>query len=107
MSDEIDLLKGMLKNNYKQNEIIISLLGRISFHSNTIQEIVTKNKKKPKKYIDGYNACNGENNVSQIAKIVGVTDGTISPILSDWEEIKIIYEVEREGGKYYKKLFPI
>jgi DNA-binding MarR family transcriptional regulator len=45
--------------------------------------------------------------VSEIATIIGVTPGTLSPILSEWEELGIIYEVERPNGKFYKKIFPI
>lgn len=91
----------------KQNEIIISLLGRIAFTKEDIREIVTRRKKNPDKYIEGYNACNANHRVSEIADIVGVKQQTLSPILQEWEEIGIIYEVEKPNGKFYKKLFPI
>lgn len=93
----------------KQNEIIISLLGRLAFSPDQVREIVVSNKKENLRqgYIDGYNALNGEKSLSKIASIVGVASGTLSPILRDWEELGIIYEVEKPGGKFYKKLFPI
>jgi len=91
----------------RQNEVIISLLGRLAFKPEDVRTIVEKKKRNPQNYVNGYNACNGENSVNELANIVGVTQGTLSPILSDWEEIGIIYEVEKAGGKFYKKLFPI
>jgi DNA-binding MarR family transcriptional regulator len=63
--------------------------------------------KTPEKYLEGYNACDGEHSVSEIASIVGVTKGTLSPILADWEATGIIYEIDKAGGKFYKKLFPV
>jgi DNA-binding MarR family transcriptional regulator len=93
----------------RQNEVIISLLGRIAFTSKQVREIVTSKKREDlkQKYITGYNALDGKRSVSEIASIIGVTQGTISPILFQWEELGIIYEIERTGGKFYKKLFPI
>jgi len=96
-----------IKKLTKQNEIIISLLGRLVFKPEDIRKIVTAKKQQPQNYIKGYNACDGNHSLSEIAKIVGVTKGTLSPILAEWEEIGIIYEVEKRGGKFYKKLFPI
>jgi len=91
----------------KQNEIIISLLGRIAFTPDKVREIVTTKKQNPENYIRGYNACDGKHTLSEIATVIGVTPGTLSPILSEWEEIGIIYEVEKTKGKFYKKIFPI
>lgn len=93
----------------RQNEVIISLLGRMAFTPTQVRELVTSNKREglKQKYIMGYNALDGKRSVSEIAGIIGITQGTLSPILSQWEELGIIYEVERAGGKFYKKLFPI
>jgi len=91
----------------KQNEIMISLLGRMAFKKEEVRDIVTKKKQNPQKYVDGYNACDGNHSVGEIAKVVGVTSGTISPILKEWQDIGIIFEVEKPGGKFYKKIFPI
>jgi len=90
-----------------QNEVVISLLGRIAFTKEAVREIVTQRKQNPENYIRGYNACDGKHTLSELAKIIEVKPGTLSPILSDWEEIGIIYEVQKAGGKYYKKIFPI
>jgi len=93
----------------RQNEIMISLLGRIAFTPEQVREIVTskKQEKLEQSYINGYNALDGKRSVSEVADIIGVTPGTLSPILSQWEELGIIYEIERSGGKFYKRLFPI
>ncbi|WXG46769.1 MAG: hypothetical protein WED05_08960 [Candidatus Atabeyarchaeum deiterrae] len=92
----------------KQSEIIISLLGRLVFKPESVRNIVTARKKQdPERYINGYNACDGNHSLSQIAEIVGVKEPTLSPILAEWEEVGIIYEIERPGGKFYRKLFPI
>jgi len=100
MSEEIRKL-------VKQNEIIISLLGRLAFKPDDIRRIVTLKKQNPQNYINGYNACNGNNSLSEIARVVGVTPGTLSPILAEWEELGIVYEVEKPRGKFYRRLFPI
>lgn len=96
-----------LKKMAKQNDIIISLLGRIAFDKNEIKTIVTLKKKNPEKYVEGYNACDGNHSLSMVAEIIGVTGGTLSPILAEWEEIGIIREVEKTGGRFYQKLFSI
>lgn len=99
--------KRLWKKIIRQNEVIISLLGRIAFTEEKVREIVTKRKRNPEGYIEGYNACNGEHTVSQVADIVGVGQSTMTETLQKWEEIGFIYEVEKSGGKFYKKTFPI
>jgi len=93
----------------KQNEIIISLLGRLAFTPDKVRQIVISNKREnlKQKYVDGYNALDSEKTLSQIANIIGVAPGTLSPILREWEELGIIYEVEKPKGRFYKRLFPI
>lgn len=97
----------------RQNEVIISLLGRLAFTEDQVREIIVKNKQESKRegYVKGYNACDGMRTTREIASIAGVSPGTLSPIINDWETLGIIYEVGRpkgkSAGKYYKKLFPI
>ena len=91
----------------KQNEIIISLLARLVMGENKIKDLVTKNKQNPEKYLRGYNSCNGVNTLTDIAKIVGVTVGTLSPILKNWEKEGIIYNIETETSPKYKSLMKI
>lgn len=96
-----------LKKIEKQNEVIISLLGRMAFTPDRIRGIVIKKKQNPQGYIDGYNACDGNHNVNEIANIVGVKQNTLSPILQEWKELGILYEVDKPKGTFYKRLFPI
>ncbi|MFI5449451.1 MAG: winged helix-turn-helix domain-containing protein [Candidatus Bathyarchaeia archaeon] len=96
-----------IKRLVKQNDVIIALLGRMVFKAQQIKDMVAKKKQNPDNYIRGYNACDGKHTVSQIAQLVGVTQGTLTPILQEWEEAGIIRDIEKPGGKFYKKLFPI
>lgn len=91
----------------KQNEIIISLLGRMAFTKDEVRKIVRMKKRNPDNYVEGYNTCDGNHSMSEIARIVRVSKPTLSTILSDWEELGIIYEVDKPKGKFYKKLFSI
>lgn len=89
----------------------LKLLGRIAFGPKSeerIRRIITLGKKgRARNYIRGYNACDGERSLKEIAKIIGVTSSTLSPILQRWANIGIVYIIEREGRKFYKKLFPV
>jgi len=105
--DGPEVSEGEIKHLVKQNETIITLLGRIALKEEDVRNIVTRKKQNPSKYIEGYDACNGEHTVTQIAKIIGVKQPTVVPILQEWEELGIIHESEKSGGKFYKKLFPI
>lgn len=103
-TENVELLKE-LKKIIKQNEVMISLLGRMAFTPEQVRQIVISRKKNPEKYIEGYNALNGTKTVSEVAKIAGVTQPNMTNILQQWEELGIIYEVEKPGGKFFKKLF--
>lgn len=104
----------MSKNNdvkklIHQNEVIISLLGRMVFSPDQIRDIVTRDKRKKNKdnYVSGYNSCNGNHGVVELSKIIGVNTSTLSPILADWAEFGIIYEVDKPKGTFYKKIMTI
>lgn len=94
----------------EQNNAIIALLGKKAFTNEEVLNIIVSGKQKIKrqKYVEGYNACDGEHSVSDIAKIVGVAQSTLSPVLQGWEEIGIIYSViGPKAGKFYRKIFRI
>ena len=97
----------VMKKLVKQNETIISLLGRMAFKREEVLDIVTKKKQNPQKYVEGYNACDGKHSVTEIASVIGVKQPTASPILTEWERLGIIYDIGREGGKFYRKIFPL
>ena len=100
MSDE-------LKKIIKQNETIISLLGRMAFNEDQVRAIVTSRKQNPQNYIDGYNACVGNKTITELAAIIGVTRQNLGQILTQWEQLGIVYEVEKPSGTFYKHIFPI
>jgi len=105
-SQELILLARIIE----QNSAIIALLGKIAFPKEEVRNIVMSGKQQTKKqkYVEGYNACDGKHSVSDVAKIIGVHDSTLSPILQDWEEIGIVYPViGPRAGKFYKKIFSI
>lgn len=79
----------------------------MAFTPEKIHAIVVKKKQNPQAYVDMYNACDGNHNVNELATVAGVTQGTLSPILQEWEELGIIYESFKLKGKFYRKLFPI
>jgi len=86
-------------------EVVISLLGRMAFPAEKLQGIVMRNKKNPLDYIRAYNLCDGAHTLSQIAAEIKVTPGTLSPILTEWKELGIIFEATRKGGRFYKRLY--
>lgn len=88
-------------------ETMITLLGRLVYPPEKITEIITKSKRKkdPKDYVRAYNLCDGEHTLSQIAEAIDVVPGTLSPILSGWKELGIIYETTKKGGQFYKRLY--
>ena len=105
-SEESRLLAEIIE----QNNIIIALLGKRAFTKEEVTNIVMSGKRQDKqqKYVDGYNACDGNHLVSEVADIIGVKPPTLSPILQSWEESGIIYPVSgTRKGKFYKKIFPI
>ena len=86
-------------------EAIIGLLGRQVFPPEQLKALIMKGKRIPEKYVKAYNLCDAGHGVREIAKEIDVSIGTISPILSDWKDMGIIFEVERLGGKFYKRLY--
>ncbi|MHA1410207.1 MAG: winged helix-turn-helix domain-containing protein [Candidatus Odinarchaeia archaeon] len=102
-------INNLIKNIIKQNEIIISLLGRKIFKEEEIREIIIKNKKNELKdnYVKGYNSCDGSKTITQLSNIIGVSQPTLSGVIKEWEEEGIVYEIYKPGGKYYKKILKI
>lgn len=91
----------------RQNKVIISLLARQAIGVKEIGKLVTRGKKNPKAYLKGYNACDGTKSVSDLAEAIGVTPGTLSPILQDWEVKGVVYDVGNSNKPLYIKLIPL
>jgi len=88
----------------KQNEAIIALLARSVIGVKTIYEAVVRAKKDPAAYVRAYNALDGTIGVTEAAKVAGVTQGTMTPILKGWETQGIIYNAGDSRRPLYKRL---
>jgi DNA-binding MarR family transcriptional regulator len=87
---------------------MIRLLGRSLFPQDKLKEVVMFKKRDPERYITVYNLCNGEHTGKEIADVLQLDQGDLSRVLSDWNELGIVYEVARRGkGKFYKKLYKL
>ena len=91
----------------KQNQIIISLLARMVFGEEKLKQIITRGKRKLKDWVRRYNSCDGTKSVTAIAKIVGVTPPSATPILKSWEAAGIIYNFGSAQKPLYMKLLTL
>lgn len=89
------------------SEAMVTLMGRFVFPPDQLAKIVMKGKRTPAQYIKAYNLCDGNHGVTKIAKEIGVSQGTLSPILAEWKDIGIVYEVTKPGGTFYKRLYKL
>jgi len=62
---------------------MINLLGKMALEKEDVKAIIVHKKNNQKKYIEGYNACDGKHAFKELVKIIGVSQGTLSPILQD------------------------
>jgi DNA-binding MarR family transcriptional regulator len=88
-------------------QAMIPLLGKLEFPPEQLQLIVMRNKRNPLDYIKAYNLCDGEHTMSEIATAINVKPGTLSPILADWKDLGIVYEVTRKNGRFYQRLYKL
>lgn len=79
----------------KQNEFIISLLGRMAFEQNELKKLVTKGSKKPTAVIKAYNMCDGTRTITEIANYVGITQSAMTQAVDRWEKNGIIFKVKK------------
>ncbi len=91
----------------KQNQTRINLQERTTFEEEEIKKIITHGKRKPNNWIKGYNACDGTNGVTKIAKIAGVKSPSATYVLKSWESIGIIYNIGTETRPLYMKLLTL
>ena len=83
---------------FKQNRMIISLLGRLTFPEDKLKKIITTKSKKPKQLIKAYNLCDGTLTIPKISsKIEGVTTRALQDAIVKWEENGIILNIAKKG----------
>ena len=68
---------------------------------------ITKNKRDPSAYLIAYNACDGKTNVTDIARLINVTQAPLTTILKDWENFGIVYPIDTTRGKNYVGIYKI
>jgi len=82
-----------------QNRIIISLLARSAIGIKEIEKIVRGNKKKgnPDDFVQAYNLLDGTKSGVVLAKIVGITQQSMSSVFQTWEDEGIVYKNDDTG----------
>lgn len=90
-----------------QNEAIIALLARSTIGVAAISKIVCGGKRNPEAYRKVYNALQGSSSVTDLAKLAGVTQPTMSVVLQSWEEQGIVYNLGTERKPQYHRLLHI
>jgi hypothetical protein len=88
----------------KQNEVIISLLAQSIIGIESIHRTVIAGKKDQAAYVRAYNALDGDIGVTDAAKIAGVSQPTMTPILRHWEAQGIVYNMGDSRRPLYKRL---
>jgi DNA-binding MarR family transcriptional regulator len=88
----------------RQNEVIIALLARSVLGVQAISQIVCAGKRNPEAYRKTYNALQGNTGVTEIAKLAGVSQPTMSVVLQSWEEQGIIFNAGATRKPQYQRL---
>ena len=91
----------------RQNELIISLLGRIAFKNNELKSMVTKGSKKPKQMTRAYNLGDGTTGVTEIARKAGVAQPSLTNAIDKWERLGIIFKKKKGKEVLPLRLFEI
>jgi hypothetical protein len=88
----------------RQNSAIIALLARSTIGAATIFKTVCGGKRNPGAYLKVYNALDGATGVTELAKVAGVSQPTMSVVLRSWEEQGIIYNIGSDTKPRYRHL---
>ena len=87
-----------------QNDAIIALLARSAIGIETIKKTVVAGKRNPQAYLKVYNSLDGARSVTDLAKIAGVTQPTMTVVLQSWEEQGIVYNLGSAMKPRYHRL---
>jgi|SRR5208282_2483706 len=91
----------------KQNELIISLLGRIAFKNDELKALVVKGSKKPKQILSAYNLCDGQRTITAIANTVDIAQPSLTEAVKKWEELGIIMKKTKGNEVLPLRLFEV
>jgi CRISPR/Cas system CSM-associated protein Csm2 small subunit len=90
----------------KQNELIISLLGRIAFNEDKLRELILRGSKK-KSILNAYNLCDGERKIKEIAKMVNITPEGVGAAVIKWNKLGIVLKYEEGRDVIPMKLYEV
>ena len=91
----------------QQNEIIISLLGRMAFPNDKLKEIIQKGSKKPNEILSAYNRCDGLTTITEIAKNVGIAQQSLFEAVEKWSSLGIVLKKKRGNETFPLKLYKV
>lgn len=91
----------------QQNDIIISLLGRLTFPNDKLREIIQKGSKKPNEMLRAYNQCNGLTSVNEIAKNTGVAQQSLAEAIEKWDSLGIVFKIQKGNNTFPQKLYTV
>lgn len=91
----------------RQNEIMISLLGRIAFPNDSLKNMVQKGSKKPNEILAAYNLCDGETTITEIARRANIAQQSLSAAIDKWEQAGIIVKKVVGAEVFPKKLYAV
>jgi len=91
----------------RQNELIISLLGRIAFENDTLKNMITKGSKKPAQILEAYNLCDGQTTITQIASKVSIAQPSLTVAIDKWERLGIIFKKKSGAEVLPLRLFEV
>jgi DNA-binding MarR family transcriptional regulator len=91
----------------KQNDLIISLLGRMAFENDELKALVIKGSHKPEEILSAYNLCNGQTTITSIAKEVGIAQPSLTEAVKRWEDLGIVIKKSKGNEVLPLRLFEI
>ena len=90
-----------------QNDMMISLLGRMAFPNDMLKEIIRKGSKKPDEMLAAYNLCDGKTTITDIAKRAEIAQPSLSVAIDKWEQEGIITKIGAGAEVFPKKLYRV
>jgi DNA-binding MarR family transcriptional regulator len=91
----------------RQNELIISLLGRIAFKNDELRELIQKGSKEPEEILVAYNLCDGQTPITDIAKKAGIAKPSLTVAIEKWEGLGVVFKKMRGAEVLPLKLFEV
>lgn len=95
------------ENLRRQNDLIISLLGRLAFPNDTLKKLVQKGGKKPDEMLLAYNLCDGATSITSIARKANVSQPAVTTAVNRWEELGIILKRVEGNEVFPRRLYAI